>query len=197
MNTLSDTDEGFAISKLNPEDVRDKPNGRYSPWVLAVTHLALLMAGIMQIRVGLITESLGWMALPWGMWVWGLWGLGLGVAWFAIDGVRSEARHDIPLYCILKQQAHLHLLGVLRDQAPAAGLLPRFGAWPGRAIQALFVVGVATTLLLSGVHRNLAVGAFAMGFVVGALPSYVHFIRRWNRSWDIIRQVKAKQEGEG
>ena len=185
--------EDFDISDLNPEDVRDKPNGRYSPWVLAVTHLVLLVAGIMQIQVGLITESLGWMTLPWEMWVWGLWGLGLGVAWFAIDAVPSKGRHDIPLYCILKQQAHLHLLGVLKDQAPVP---PGFGAWPGCAIQALFVVGVATTLLLSGVHRNLAVGTFAMGFVVGALPSYVHFIRRWNRSWDIIRLVKAKQEGE-
>lgn len=193
MNTLTDTGGDFDISDLNPEGVRDKPNGRYSPWVLAVTHLVLLLAGIMQIQVGLITESLGWMALPWEMWVWGLWGLALGVAWFAIDGVRSEGRHDIPVYCILREQAYLHLRAVLKDQARVPR---RLGAWPGYAIKALFVAGVATTLLLSGVHRNLAVGTFAMGFVVGALPAYVYSIRRWNRSWDIIRQVKAKPERE-
>jgi len=171
--------EDFDISQLNPEDVRDKPNWFYSPWVLAVTHLVLLVVGIMEIQVGLITETLGWKSLAWYMWVWGLWGLAVGVGWFVVAGVRSAGRYEILLYCVLK------------DQAPLAC---RFRDWRGDTIKALFfAAGIATTFLLSGVHRNLSLGAFVTALVVGTLPNYVYVARRWRLAWQIIRQVKAKE----
>ena len=167
------------ISQLNPEDVRDKPKWFCSPWALAGLHLVLFYFGIMEIRLGWTAGNLGGSRVHWEMWVWGLWGLGTGAARLLVDDLRPIGRFGFLQCCVLRYPAL------------------RSGDWRHRAVRILLAAGILTAILLRGDLRSgLALSALAMGYVIGTLPSYPYWVRRWRLAWQIIRQVKAKEEGD-
>ena len=169
--------EEFDISRLNPEDVRDKPYWVLSPWTLVAIHLGMLCFGIVWIRWGRGAATLGGVNLPWQMWVWGVWGLLLGAARVVVDEIRPIPEHRL-LQCSV-----------------AKSRVPRSGDWRHRPIKIVMLVATVSALLLSGRGRSeLALGALSLGYMIGTLPSYVYWTRRWRLAWQIIRQVKAREE---
>ncbi len=176
MNTLTDAGGDFDISSLNPEDVRDEPHWHCSLSTLAMCHVGVLAFGTLRIPWVWATESVEWANLPWVMWVWGLGGLGVGLAGLVLREIRPIRQHELLLDCVLQGNPPL--------RTDTIGFLVAFGVFFG------------SSFLLSGPHRVLALGAFATAWVVATLPDYVYRARRWKLAWQIIRQVKAKQEGE-
>jgi len=188
MNTPRDTDEDFDISKLSPEDVRDKPKWWASWWLFfGVCYLILLLHGRSMLADKWHIGTPGYAGLPQEAWLGGLLGVLMGGAWLAFLVIPHVRRREIDL-----------ALRVALKRLPPPSPRARFRGW--RA--ALFIIASVVTLgiiqwfKLKDPRTDLVVGSVLMGFALAGLPLHVYYVRIWRRAWQIIRQVKAKPEGE-
>ncbi len=186
MNTLSDTDEGFDVSNLSPEDVRDKPN-RWANWwsFFGVCYVILLLSGWSMTADAWHTGTSGWAGLPQETWLGGLLGVVIGGAWLALVVIPHARRRELDLA----------LRVALKRPPPApAG----FRGWKAALCFLAFgvIMGINMWLKLKDPRTDLVVGSVLMGFAIARLPLHAYYVRIWRRAWQISRQVKAKQAGE-
>lgn len=172
--------EDFDISQLNPEDVRDRPNWLRSWWLLlGVVQGLFVLLGADSIRHGWHTLTPRWWGLPSLTWLGGLAGLALGCY---ILLVLQARRHDVKL-----------ALSVILKRTPRPRI--RFWDWRHLAMAALSGLAGGIFLIVGAQRFNLVYGGLLIGFALATLPLHLYYVRIWRLAWQIIRQVKAKEDG--
>ncbi len=188
MNTPKDTPGDFDISKLSPEDVRDKPN-RWANWwsFFGVCYVILLLSGWSMIADKWHIGTPGYAGLPQEAWLGGLLGVVMGGTWLVFLVLPHVRRREIDL-----------ALRVALKRLPPLPPHTRFRGWKAVLCLLAFgvIMGINMWLKLKDPRTDLVLGSVLIGFALAGLPLHVYYVRIWRRAWQIIRQVKAKPAGE-
>ncbi len=186
MNTLSDTDEDFDITQIDPGTLRTRPSlwhhRTFGVWAMAMMWILLSAPALMGTFVwpGLPAEAVSPVRLV-GLFLWGLI-VGIGYAWYSVWDLK-------------KYRVEWAVRSATRWPA---------GLFVGRSVwhwpRMLVTFGVVFAIMVPGMLFPKLGSTASLIIASGILLPNIFAVRAWHPvhelAWQIIRQVKAKQEGE-
>ena len=182
MTTLRDTDQDLDISNIDPNTVRKRPSLGTRP-----TFVMILMScmAVVSLLLAIVPSVLRQQPLLSPLAAVGIFGLGL-----ALGGANAWLwRRDLQV-----RRDYYARVGALRW--PRGLLLgkPNWAMTMGGVLSVVAVLGVAH--LFFPLSPSRVVFLFVAGLVIPGLSGAKMLHEVHKRSWQIIRQVKAKPEGE-
>ena len=186
MNTLSDTDEGFDIDQIDPDTLRQWLSLWHHPtfgvWAMVILWILVSAAALIRTFVwpGLPPGVVSPVRLV-GLFLWGLI-VGIGYAWYWVWDLNKH-----------RVEEAVRLATKWPDNLFVGRSVWR---WPGMLVMLGFTYALIGPTIVFPELGITALLATASGISIPA----IFVVRAWHPvyelAWQIIRQVKAKPEGE-